>query len=43
MAKKFRSLFLIVVGGSEEPMTLYHEFRGADPDPDALIRARGLE
>ena len=30
-------------GGSEEPMILYHEFRGADPDPEALIRARGLE
>lgn len=29
-------------GGSEEPMTLYRRFRGADPDPDALIRARGL-
>ena len=42
MARKFRSLFL-EKGGSEEPMTLYHEFRGADPDPDALIRARGLE
>ena len=42
MARKFRSLFL-EKGGSEEPMTLYHGFRGADPDPDALIRARGLE
>ena len=29
-------------GGSEEPMTLYKEFRGADPDPAALLRARGL-
>ncbi len=42
MARKFRSLFL-EKGGSEEPMTLYHEFRGADPDPESLIRARGLE
>ena len=42
MARKFRSLFL-EKGGSENPMTLYHEFRGADPDPEALIRARGLE
>ena len=42
MARKFRSLFL-EKGGSEEPMTLYHEFRGAAPDPEALIRARGLE
>ncbi len=30
-------------GGSEEPMTLYREFRGADPDPSALLKARGLE
>ena len=29
-------------GGSEEPMTLYRRFRGADPDPAALARARGL-
>ena len=30
-------------GGSEEPMTLYREFRGADPDPKYLLRARGLD
>ena len=30
-------------GGSEEPMTLYRNFRGADPDSGALLRARGLE
>ena len=30
-------------GGSEEPMVLYRAFRGADPDPAALLRARGLE
>ena len=29
-------------GGGEEPMTLYRAFRGADPDPGALLRARGL-
>ncbi len=29
-------------GGSEEPMTLYRRFCGADPDPAALTRARGL-
>ena len=29
-------------GGSDEPMDLYRRFRGADPDPAALIRARGL-
>ena len=30
-------------GGSEEPMTLYRAFRGADPDSGALLRARGLK
>ena len=29
-------------GGSEEPMELYRRFRGADPAPKALARARGL-
>ena len=29
-------------GGSDEPMDLYRRFRGADPDPAALARARGL-
>lgn len=29
-------------GGTEEPMTLYRTFRGADPDSGALLRARGL-
>lgn len=29
-------------GGSDEPMDLYRQFRGADPDPGALTRARGL-
>ncbi len=29
-------------GGSEEPMTLYKQFRGAEPDAGALLRARGL-
>ena len=30
-------------GGSDEPMDLYRRFRGADPDPAALLRARGLK
>lgn len=29
-------------GGSDEAMDLYRRFRGADPDPSALLRARGL-
>jgi peptidyl-dipeptidase Dcp len=41
-AKAFRETFL-ERGGSEEPMTLYRQFRGADPDPSALLRSRGLE
>ncbi|MCQ2177570.1 MAG: M3 family metallopeptidase [Bacteroidales bacterium] len=30
-------------GGSDEPMTLYRNFRGADPDPKYLLEARGLK
>lgn len=30
-------------GGSDEPMTLCKNFRGADPDASALLRARGLK
>ena len=41
-AKKFRETFL-ERGGSEEPMTLFHDFRGAEPDPAALLRGRGLQ
>lgn len=40
-ANSFRRTFL-EKGGSEEPMTLYRSFRGADPDPAALIRFKGL-
>lgn len=29
-------------GGSEDPMVLYKRFRGQEPDPQAMIRARGL-
>ncbi len=41
-ADSFRATFL-ERGGSEEPMTLFRSWRGADPDPAALLRARGLE
>ena len=40
-AMSFRSNIL-EKGGSDEPMDLYRRFRGADPDPAALARARGL-
>ena len=41
-ADSFRKTFL-ERGGSEEPMVLYKQFRGAEPNPAALMRARGLE
>ncbi len=41
LAHKFKSVFL-ERGGSEEPMTLYREFAGRDPDNKAFLRARGL-
>ena len=41
-AESFRKTFL-EKGGAEEPMVLYQQFRGAAPDPAALMRARGLE
>ena len=40
-AMSFRRIVL-EKGGSDEPMGLYRRFRGADPDPAALLRARGL-
>ena len=33
---------VLEMGGSDEPMDLYRRFRGADPDPKALVKARGL-
>ena len=30
-------------GGSEEPSVLYRNFRGHDPDPEALMKKQGLE
>ena len=42
VAEKFRKTFL-ERGGSEEPMVLYMMFKGSEPDPGALLRARGLE
>ena len=41
-ATSFRKTFL-EKGGSEEPMVLYKQFRGSEPDPSALMRARGLQ
>lgn len=33
---------LLEMGGGKDPMREYRRFRGADPNPDALLRARGL-
>lgn len=30
-------------GGTEDPMQLYIRFRGAEPDPDAMLRRKGLK
>jgi len=40
-AKSFRENILSK-GGSDDPMTLYHRFRGADPNPDYLLKNRGF-
>ncbi len=42
LALKFKQIFL-ERGGSEEPMTLYREFAGRDPQSDAMLKARGLK
>lgn len=39
-AAKFQHL--LEMGGSEDPMKLYEQFRGHKPDASALLRARGL-
>jgi len=40
--RRFRDCILSR-GSSEEPMTLYRQFTGADPDPEYLLYARGLK
>ncbi len=40
-AALFRNMIL-EKGDTEDPMVLYKRFRGAEPDPEALIRRRGL-
>ena len=41
LARKFREIFL-ERGGSEEPMELYKEFMGREPDSRAMLLGRGL-
>lgn len=40
-AKSFKENIL-EMGGSEDPMTLFVRFRGHEPQPEALLRGRGL-
>jgi len=42
VAKAFRKNIL-ERGDSDEPMKLYRAFRGAEPNPDALLNKRGLK
>lgn len=41
VARAFRDSIL-ARGGTRHPMELYKEFRGREPDPDALLRRSGL-
>ncbi len=41
VAERFRQR-LLSRGGSQDGMTLYRDFRGKDPDKNALLKARGL-
>ena len=41
-AMKFRRNVL-ERGGSEDPMVLYRNFRGADPKTDAMLKNRGMK
>lgn len=34
---------LLSAGNTVDPMQLFREFRGADPNPDAMLRGRGLK
>ena len=42
IGRRFRTCIL-EKGGSEDPMELYRRFRGADPNPEALLKGRGLK
>ena len=41
-AKAFRENIL-AAGGTDEPMTLYKRFRGAEPKIDALLERKGFK
>jgi peptidyl-dipeptidase Dcp len=41
VANRFRT-HILSKGGTDHPMTLYKNFRGREPDPNALLRREGL-
>ncbi|MFI2741957.1 M3 family metallopeptidase [Zhouia sp. PK063] len=41
VATKFKD-FVLSQGGTQNPMDLYKKFRGAEPNPEALLRRAGL-
>ncbi len=41
MGQRFRATIL-ASGGSQPPMAVFRDFRGREPDPDALLRQAGL-
>ena len=41
LASKYRK-YILEKGGTEDPMHLYREFKGDDPDIAALLEDRGL-
>jgi peptidyl-dipeptidase Dcp len=41
-SEKFRK-YILAAGGTDEPMTLYKKFRGAEPTIEPLLERRGLQ
>ena len=41
VGRRFRDTIL-AQGGSRHPLEIYRDFRGRDPDPEALLRHCGL-
>ena len=42
VGRSFRSTVL-ALGGSQAPSTVFEQFRGRQPDPNALLRHTGLK
>lgn len=41
VANRFKE-FVLSQGGTQDPMELYVQFRGKEPDPEALLKRAGL-